>query len=1020
MVRQGRSGWLLLLLLLLLGAMMPARAQGTLPALPYARDAVFAADNAALTVAWSDGSVTREGTQGHQLLLPATTGIRDVMLAPGGTRVLLKADREVRVIDLVTRRVLFTHTLPAEPAASLLLSPDGTRLAVAYDATRPTELFDVDTGRLLASLPGDFKDGGFLGPYLVLIRDQSLNGPGDTLIVADHDGRQLLSRLFESIYEVGIVPTKPGELLVAGYKGVQIVDVARGEMVRSYKPFAVPRTFVPLPGGNVASYNGGGWEIVDPRTGQRKWSAGQLQDGGDIHEIAAGPAGKLVLWVDFERLVIADPATGATRTLIDYGDDGRWLAASPDGRRVAIGVDRSLRILDLSGRALAQRCIEPPGGQHRCALADARIASGTLDIAPADAIRKLIGALQREDTRRWDSERSDGYDYLKAADRLAELDLDREAEAAYRWIIGAPGTRMLPAATLAFADLLQRQRRHGEAIALLQPLAGELDARPRVPGFPQSLYANVLAALSEAQLETGQTALAVATAQRAYQAYGITASFSGRYIGRALLVQAKGLTRLGRLEEAQALRLDLLRQLRARHNESALAVETRIGLGEGYAATGAYAQGDALILDAIQILRRALGDGNPLTIDARERLARLRLQARQPAAALDPIRAAARALTGADQVRLDRYRPLFRLQVTAAWQAQPGTVAPRPAQSPAVAAVATSPTSLTAHEKDVRVVAISPDGRFVVTGSLDRTLRVWDARTGVQLRMIGTSGTVETIRFIDPTRMLVLAYNAFTYDAATGERVPIGRDDIAHAVVRADDGTIAVSSDRSTEIFRPDGTTLSIREEGDEIWEIALSPDGTRLAGRLMESDRVGLWDAVTGRRIAILGKSNAAPAFLGGIVHVVSSDALSERPVQRYDMATGRQLAPGENPNCSVFDLEAVAGVLLARGRRACLFEPGNPVARTFFTYGGQAFVYRATLSPDRRLAALGLNNGQILLVDVAAGKLLATLDGHADAISSLVFSTDGATLVSGSRDRAARVWDTRTGEARLILGDE
>eukprot|EP00218_Dolichomastix_sp_CCMP3274_P011428 CAMPEP_0170145970 /NCGR_PEP_ID=MMETSP0033_2-20121228/27358_1 /TAXON_ID=195969 /ORGANISM="Dolichomastix tenuilepis, Strain CCMP3274" /LENGTH=44 /DNA_ID= /DNA_START= /DNA_END= /DNA_ORIENTATION= len=38
--------------------------------------------------------------------------------------------------------------------------------------------------------------------------------------------------------------------------------------------------------------------------------------------------------------------------------------------------------------------------------------------------------------------------------------------------------------------------------------------------------------------------------------------------------------------------------------------------------------------------------------------------------------------------------------------------------------------SLTGHTDWVISVAFSPDGAFLATGSIDKTARVWDAKTG--------------------------------------------------------------------------------------------------------------------------------------------------------------------------------------------------------------------------------------------------------------------------------------------------
>ena len=47
----------------------------------------------------------------------------------------------------------------------------------------------------------------------------------------------------------------------------------------------------------------------------------------------------------------------------------------------------------------------------------------------------------------------------------------------------------------------------------------------------------------------------------------------------------------------------------------------------------------------------------------------------------------------------------------------------------------------------------------------------------------------------------------------------------------------------------------------------------------------------------------------------------------------------------------------------------------------------------------------------------LVATLRGHHHSITSLVLSTDGRRLVSGSRDGTARAWDTARGVEEAVL---
>ena len=51
------------------------------------------------------------------------------------------------------------------------------------------------------------------------------------------------------------------------------------------------------------------------------------------------------------------------------------------------------------------------------------------------------------------------------------------------------------------------------------------------------------------------------------------------------------------------------------------------------------------------------------------------------------------------------------------------------------------------------------------------------------------------------------------------------------------------------------------------------------------------------------------------------------------------------------------------------------------------------------------------IIMLDAITGSQTATLSGHTDEVSSVVFSSDGRSLVSGSDDRTVKLWDLQTG---------
>ena len=82
----------------------------------------------------------------------------------------------------------------------------------------------------------------------------------------------------------------------------------------------------------------------------------------------------------------------------------------------------------------------------------------------------------------------------------------------------------------------------------------------------------------------------------------------------------------------------------------------------------------------------------------------------------------------------------------------------------------------------------------------------------------------------------------------------------------------------------------------------------------------------------------------------------------------------------------------------------------------GHTDWVNSVVLSPDGATLASSSEGerGTILLWDVASGQLKATLDG---GVGSMVFSSDGTVLASGSWDGGVRLWDAASGQPKATL---
>ena len=71
----------------------------------------------------------------------------------------------------------------------------------------------------------------------------------------------------------------------------------------------------------------------------------------------------------------------------------------------------------------------------------------------------------------------------------------------------------------------------------------------------------------------------------------------------------------------------------------------------------------------------------------------------------------------------------------------------------------------------------------------------------------------------------------------------------------------------------------------------------------------------------------------------------------------------------------------------------------------------YTRTLSYHNNTIAVGSKHGDIIILDAIIGSQIAIFFGHTGEVNSVVFSSDGALLLSGSDDRTVKLWDVQTG---------
>ncbi|HAP67122.1 MAG TPA: hypothetical protein DCQ99_04830 [Nitrospinae bacterium] len=286
----------------------------------------------------------------------------------------------------------------------------------------------------------------------------------------------------------------------------------------------------------------------------------------------------------------------------------------------------------------------------------------------------------------------------------------------------------------------------------------------------------------------------------------------------------------------------------------------------------------------------------------------------------------------------------------------------------------------------VQAAAFSPDGRYALTGSWDKTLKLWDVSTGKQIKIFkGHKERVMSVTFS-----------------------PDGR----YAMSKGFDGTLLWDVGTGKEI-RAFNKGLSVMNSN-----AAFSPDGRYVV--LAELASIGLWDVSTGKKIreletGFLESGNLTKAaFSPDGRYVISGGYLN-----LWDVSTGKKIRTFPT---SPYLVRAVAfspdGRYALGNTNTTLnlwdVETGNEI-RTFTGHLGE--VFSVAFSPDGKYGLSGSKDGTVKLWDISTGKEIRTFKGHSHWVDSVSFSPDGRYALSGSEDASTRVWDVSIGEQVAMM---
>jgi len=336
------------------------------------------------------------------------------------------------------------------------------------------------------------------------------------------------------------------------------------------------------------------------------------------------------------------------------------------------------------------------------------------------------------------------------------------------------------------------------------------------------------------------------------------------------------------------------------------------------------------------------------------------------------------------------------------------------------------------HENDPRTPRFTFEGRRLLSFA-SKTTTVWDIETGKELvSLAGHTGSITQAHFSPDGRRIVSASMDGTFRVWNSEkaadrsvvarhRVGIGLDGIA---------TCARTSTLAT-IGGDDRLKILEAKTGSEIAQYAvygrfggtsvdLSPDGSRVAAA-QDYFTPLVWD---------VERQTVVAMFTGHTGHVssVAFDPAGNKVVSGswdttarvWDAATGTESLRLEGHTGGVwragFDPSG-RRILTASGDKTARLWDAATGEELLILGGHTHVVYSAVFSPDGRRILTASRDRTARLWDAATGKEVVAFEGHWRSVYAAEFSPDGTRVVTASADETARIWDAATGEHLATL---
>jgi WD40 repeat protein len=297
------------------------------------------------------------------------------------------------------------------------------------------------------------------------------------------------------------------------------------------------------------------------------------------------------------------------------------------------------------------------------------------------------------------------------------------------------------------------------------------------------------------------------------------------------------------------------------------------------------------------------------------------------------------------------------------------------------------------HTAPVQAIAITPDGKRVISASLDKTLKVWNLDNGQELKTLRRYNPLANNIVVTPNGMQVISPSLSkltVWNLNTDEEFPILEDryqePVSNDLPKLYSSSIAITADGQ----------WAISSSFYSFWVWVVESPGP---ARQCWENRVKLWNLDTQEEKFYFSKESFDNLFNSIVITADGLQAIcssSDSSIEVFDLKTEREIVQNK--------FKYWISHCLRDSKEYDFLKP------LFRLNGHKDSIDTLAVTADGKRLISGAKDNILKVWDLATKTRILNFIGHSDRVNTVAISPDDRWIISGSSDCTLKIWNLET----------